>query len=304
VHAHHVLRALGEGCNLVHVERGSVGCQDGARLGHSVELLEHSFLHAHLFEHGFDDEVAVLEVVVAQRGAQQGHALLVLVLLELALLHLGFVVLLDRGHATVQGFLLHLQNLDGDTCVQEVHGNAAAHGARANHAHQLDVALGGIGGHIRNLGGCTLCHEQVAQCTRLGCPHQVDEDLALDQHAFGKLLLGGRFDRVHALGGRWEVLGHALDHVARELEVRIAFGVLARQVAHQGQRTGIGHALGKRQGFCGQRFGRRGHLVEQLLAGHGANHFALDGLAAHDEVERGFDTDHARQALRAACAGD
>jgi hypothetical protein len=69
-----------------------------------------------------------------------GHALLVLVLLELALLDLGFVVLADGGHAAVQRFLLHLQHGDGDAGVQEVHGDAAAHGAGADHAHLLDGA--------------------------------------------------------------------------------------------------------------------------------------------------------------------
>ncbi len=296
-------RTLGERSDLVYIECGRVGSQDGAGLGHSVELLEHSFLHAHLFEHGFDDEVAVFQVVIAQSSAQQRHALCVLVFLELALLDLGFVVLLDRGNATVQGFLLGFQNGDRNACVQEVHADTATHGACTDHAHFLNVALGGVRRHIWNLAGSTLCKEQVAQCARFRRPHQVDEQLALVRQAIGKLALGGGFHGVHALGGRREILGHAFDHVARKLEVRVAFGVLARQVAHQGQRAHIGNAGRKSQGFFCQGFGRCSHLVEQLLAGHRTDHFALDGLAAHDHVERGLDTHYAGQALRAAGTG-
>jgi hypothetical protein len=105
-------------------------------------FLEHRFLDADFFEHGFDHQVGGLQVVVAQRGGQQGHALLVLVLLELALLDLGFVVLADGGDAPVQRLLLHLQHLHGDAGVQEVHGNAAAHGAAPMTATDLMSRLG------------------------------------------------------------------------------------------------------------------------------------------------------------------
>ena len=130
--AHHVFRALGECGNRVHVQRGGVGGQDGTGLHHAVQLLEHGFFHADFFKHGFDHHVGAAEVVVAECGAQQGHTLLVFVLFEFAFLDLGFVVLADGGQATVQRFLLHLQHLDGDASVQEVHGDTATHGARTD----------------------------------------------------------------------------------------------------------------------------------------------------------------------------
>jgi hypothetical protein len=180
--------------------------------------------------------------------------------------------------------------------------DAAAHGAGADHGHGLDIALGGVRRHIRDLARSALGQEQVAQRARLGRPHQVDEQLALEQQAIGKFALGGSLDGVHALGGRREVLAHALDHVARELEVRVALGVLARQVAYQRQRAHIGHALRKGQGLGGQGFGRGHQLVEQLLARQHADHFALDGFAADDHVQSRFHAQHAGQALRAASA--
>ena len=76
VHADDVLGPLGDVGDLVDVERGGVGGEDGAGLGDLVELLEHLLLHAHLLEHRLDDEVRVLQVVVVERGLEQRQALL------------------------------------------------------------------------------------------------------------------------------------------------------------------------------------------------------------------------------------
>ena len=146
------------------------------------------------------------------------------------------------------------------------------------------------------------------QCTAFRRHHEVHEDFALEDHAVFKFLLGGGFYRVHTLGGRGQVFGHALDHVARKLKVRIALWVLARQLAHQGQRGTIGvgcsHFAGQSQRFFGQAFSRLRHGIKQLLAGQHGQHFAFDGFAADDHVQGGLDTDHAGEPLGATCAGD
>ncbi|MCY1231944.1 hypothetical protein D9M72_444110 [compost metagenome] len=303
MHADHVLRTVGERGDLVDVERRGVRGQDGALLGDAVEFLEDLFLDADFFEHRFDDEVGVLQVVVAQRGAQKRHALLVLVLLELALLDLGFVVLLDGGNAAVERLLLHLEDLDGDARVQEVHRDAAAHGAGADHAHGLDVALGRVFGHVGNLARGALGHEQVAQGQRFGREHQRGEQASFFGHAVVELHLGRGLHGVDALQRRGVVLRHAADHVLGELEVGIALRVLARQVAHQRQLAALGSdRLGELDGFVEHRFGRGGQLVEQLLARQAGEQFALHRLAADDHVQGGFHADHARQALRATGA--
>ena len=85
VHAH-VLWTLGEGRDLVHIQGRGVGRQDGALLGHFVELLEHLLLDTQFLEHGFDDEVGVLQIAIVERGAEQRHALIVFFLAQLALL--------------------------------------------------------------------------------------------------------------------------------------------------------------------------------------------------------------------------
>jgi hypothetical protein len=45
--------------DLVHVQRGGVGRQDGTGLHHAVQFLEHRFLDADFFEHGFDHQVGI-----------------------------------------------------------------------------------------------------------------------------------------------------------------------------------------------------------------------------------------------------
>ena len=65
VHAHHIFRTLGEGCNFVHIECGCVGSQNSTWLHDFVEFLEDGFLDAHLFEHSLNDQVCAANVVIA-----------------------------------------------------------------------------------------------------------------------------------------------------------------------------------------------------------------------------------------------
>ena len=296
--ADHVLRALREGGDAVDVQVRGVRRQDGARLGHGVELAEHGLLHAHFLEHGLNDEVRVLQRGVLQRGSDQAHALLHLLGLELALLHGVLVVLADRGQAPVQRLLLHLQQHHGDAGVEEVHGDAAAHGAGANHAHAGDGAEYRALGQARHLGGRALGLEYMAQRARLGRLHQ-----RLEQRALGLQTLVERLERgrhgLHALQRRREGLAGSGHGVARELQEGVGVGLLDLQVA------------GARQ-----RFAPRRHLGGE---GHGAfDQIALDqrvhqrraregigghGLARDDHVQRRLQADQPRQALRAARAG-
>ena len=101
MHAHHVFRTLGKGCNFVHIECGCVGSQNSTRLHDFIKLLKDSFFHAHLFKHRFNDQVGAANVVIAQGGAEQSHALLILVLLELAFFNLRFVIFANGGNTAV-----------------------------------------------------------------------------------------------------------------------------------------------------------------------------------------------------------
>ncbi len=121
---------------------------------------KHGLLDGHVFKHGFDDQVGIFQVGVVQRGREQGHALRVLVLRELALGQLPFVVFADGGHAALQRFLLCFQELDRHASIQKVHGNAATHHACSDNGYAFDSSQRGVGRHVRNLAGRALGKEQ------------------------------------------------------------------------------------------------------------------------------------------------
>ena len=259
VHADHILRTLRKGGNLVHIERGSVGRQNGARLHDFIEFLEDGFFDPHLFKDRFNHQVGLTNVVVAQRGRQECHALIVLSLLEFAFFDLRFVVLADGRKAAVQCLLFHLQHLDRDACIQEIHGDTATHGAGANDSHARNAALGRVFGDIGNFGGRAIGNENMTQCATLRRHHQVGENFTLGHHPLFKFLLGGGFYRIDTFAWRRKVLRHAFDHVACELEISITLGVLAGQVLDKwfGRAVGMGrrHLTGQSQSLFSQGLG-------------------------------------------------
>ena len=302
VRADHVLRPFREAGNFVHVERRGIRREDGTGLHHAVQLVEDFLLDAQLLEHCLDHHVGVFQIVVAQRGAEQGHAFVVFALLELAFFDLRLVVFANRGDAAVQRVLLHLQHLDRNAGVQKIHRNAAAHGASADHRYRLDLALRRIGRNVGNLGRCALGHEEMTQCPALRREHQIGKQFALKGHAIVEFAFGGGFDCIDAFERCGQVLRHALDHVAGKLEIRLTVWVLARQVAHLRQGPGVCNRLRKSQRFIGKRFSGRSHFVKQLLTGNLRQKLAFDRLATDDHVECRLDAERARQTLCATRA--
>jgi hypothetical protein len=74
VHADHVGSPAAGGGEHVHVERRRVGGNDRTGFAYRPSLAITAFLMS-MLEHGFDEQVAVLELRVVERTAAQGHAL-------------------------------------------------------------------------------------------------------------------------------------------------------------------------------------------------------------------------------------
>ena len=142
----------------------------------------------------------------------------------------------------------------------------------------------------------------MAQRTALRSLHEVVEDIALGQKTGFKVELGGGLDGVHAFQRRWVVFRGVAHHVAGVLEIRIALGVLARQMAHQGCGPNRTDFSCKGQGHIQQGLAAWGHAVYQVLTGHLNQGFTLDRLATDDHVECGFHPQSSGQTLRAARA--
>ena len=130
-----VFRALGEAGDLVQVQGGGVGGENGAGFADFVQLFEHRLLYAHFFEHGFDDQIDIAQVVIGQRWGDQCHLGFGIVFAHAAFLDPAFVDFLDGSHATVQAFLFHFDQGDRDVGVQEIDADAGTHGAATDHAH-------------------------------------------------------------------------------------------------------------------------------------------------------------------------
>ncbi len=291
-------RPLGVVGDLVDVQARGVGGQHRARLGDLVELGEDAFLHFHGLEHRLDDDVGVLEVVVGQRRRDQRHALVDVLGLHAAALGGVLVVGADRLEPAIQRLLLHLEKRHGNAGIGEVHGDAAAHGAGADDARRLDLALRRVGRHVEHLGRLALGEEVVALRRRLRRGQQLDEQLALALHAFVERQLDGGL--------------HALDDAPRRLEAAGAprdrlLGLLEQVGRFQGRRE-VAHAPARRV-LRHQHLRVGDRALQKVALDDGVDDaFALglgggDVAARDDGVERVLRTGEARQALRAAGAG-
>jgi hypothetical protein len=135
-------------------------------------------------------------------GLSRPHCLLDLLGGHLALGRGRFVILAHHAGAAVERFLAHFDDGHRDAGGQEVHRNAAAHGAGADHADALDVARDGAFGQIVDLRGLALGEEEILLRLGLGAAHQLHEQAALFEHAFGSRAICVRCDRVDILRRR------------------------------------------------------------------------------------------------------
>ncbi len=69
----HAARPPAGARELVDVERRAVGGQDAVGRGHPAELGERALLQIHVLEHGFDDDVDLIEPVVGRRRRDEPH---------------------------------------------------------------------------------------------------------------------------------------------------------------------------------------------------------------------------------------
>ncbi len=184
--AHHILRTLGLLGDLVHIERGGVGGDDGAGLGDLVELGEDLLLQRHVLEHGLDDQVVAAEVLQLDGRRQAAHALLGLRLGCAAALDVGFQRVPDAGDALVEGLLRGLDDGHRETGIQEREADARAHGAGTEDADGLDIAQLGIRTDARHVRRLPLGEECVLQRASVGARSRFAEQRALLGNTFGQ----------------------------------------------------------------------------------------------------------------------
>ena len=132
--ADHVFRPPGLGGDRVDVKVGGVGGEDRAGLGDLVEPLEHALLDLHVLEHRFDHEVGVGQRLEVERRREPRHPLLDLRHRHAALLGRVLVVPAHDRNAAVERLFRGLDDGHGNAGREEIHRDAAAHRAGADHA--------------------------------------------------------------------------------------------------------------------------------------------------------------------------
>ncbi len=134
VHADDAFGARRARGDFIDIEVAGVRREDGAGLGDAVELAENLLLDVHVLEHRFDDQIGILQIFQRQRRGQPAHAGFDFLHAEPALLGAVFVIAADDGDAAIERFLLGFDDGDRNADRQEVHRDAAAHGAGADDA--------------------------------------------------------------------------------------------------------------------------------------------------------------------------
>ncbi len=166
MHAHNVFGAFGSRGNFVNVEGGGVRRENGARLAHFIQLGEDLFLDGHVLKDGFNHQVDVAEVIVAQAGFDQPHALFHLLGGELAFSGRVLVIAANDCHSAIQGFLLNFNDGGRNAHIGKVHGDSSTHGAGTDNAHTLHLTHRRVLGQTFDLGNLTLGKERMDQaCT-------------------------------------------------------------------------------------------------------------------------------------------
>ncbi|MNZ72476.1 hypothetical protein D3C78_908550 [compost metagenome] len=300
--ADHVLRAAGDGGDGVDIQGRGVAGEDGAGLAHLVEGAEHLLLDRQVLEHGLDHQVGVGQVGVVEGALQQFHALLQLRFGQLAALDADLVVLADLRQAAIQRLGLLLQQLHRNADVGEVHGDAAAHGAGADHRDLADRAERGSGIHSRNPSRFAFGEEHMALGNRLRGALGLPEQLALAGQAFVQRQRAGGLYRGQYPIGRLAVLPArlvvgqiALDEVVGHAVCRVRPGLRPARRGAMGEQF-----AGKGAGRIQQVLSIVADAVQQAQL-QGAT--TIDGLAGDHHFQRRLDADQPWQALGATGAG-
>ena len=155
-------------------------------------------------------------------GFSSAHRRFDLLAGHLALGRGRLVILAHHAGAAVERVLRHFDDRHRNARRQEVHRNAAAHRAGADHADALDVARAGVLGDAVDLRRLALGEEEILLGAGLGRRHQPHEQVALVDDAFGIGLGDRRLDRLDVGLGRFEAAELARIGLAEFVEDRRA----------------------------------------------------------------------------------
>ena len=144
----------------------------------------------------------LVEAVVGGGRRDQGHRLVEGLLGHAALRHRRLVVLANRRQAALHRRVVHVLEQHGNAGVRVGHGDAAAHGAGADHRGPLDLRDRRVLRHVGHLRGFAIGEEHVHQRARFVRGHAVRKQLALARRALLEVERERAFDGVDGLERR------------------------------------------------------------------------------------------------------
>ena len=127
----------------------------------AVEPLEHALLDVHVLEDRFDDEIGLGQGAEVERGESLPIRSSTSAIVSRPFLAVVLVVAAHDGDAAVERLLRGLDDRDRDAGAEEIHGDAAAHGAGADHADAADRRVGSSAADVGDLRRLPLGEEHV-----------------------------------------------------------------------------------------------------------------------------------------------
>ena len=154
---------------------------------------------------------------------------------ERAALHRHLVVLLDRRHAALERGLVVLDDRHRNADIGEVHRDAAAHRAGADHGRALDLARRDVLADARDLRGLALGEEDMALRLRLVADDQLHEEARALSSAPRRSAYRASAHRLDRGGGRMQaarLLGVLRDDLVELRRVRADLFELVLAILH------------------------------------------------------------------------
>ena len=220
---------------------------------------------------------------------------------EASALHRGRIVFANVGQPAVQGRLVGVFEQDRNAGIGKYHGDAAAHGACANHRGGINRDSRRFFGNVRDFGDFTLAEENVDERLRLIGVETVDKQSGFGLAAFLERQSGGGFDGIDG--------GQRSDQVALLLAGGFAGGGKNRRVL-----LGCAQLLIALASFGGglacDLAGESDGAFQQIAVDQLIHDAGLEGVRGFNRISAGThlnshgDSGKARQALRAGGPGN
>jgi hypothetical protein len=221
--------------------------------------------------------------------------------LSASALHHRIEIALDHAETALERFAPGIEHRDRDTGVGEAHGDAATHGARADDRRRLDGPCPAVRRDVGDLARLALGEEEMNERFRLRRRLRAVHQLRLVLEAALQRERRGGLDRLDRgqRGGAVRVLLAGLLGESFDDPGRCASRIDFHGAGRPGRLARCDQVAGELE--CGTT---QVALDDRIENAQLERPLGIDGLRSQDELERAFDPDQARHALRPPGAGD